>query len=392
MHILMLSDVYFPRINGVSTSIQTFREALQQLGHRVTLIAPDYPVLPPLEPADTLRVAAWQVPFDPEDRLMQPRALSALTDALTDHYDLLHIQTPFAAHYLGLRLARRLQIPVLESYHTFFEEYLHHYLPLLPARWSRYLARQLSYRQCQQVDGLVVPSPQMLATLREYGVTTSAEVIPTGIDPRRFDGADGARFRARYQIPATQPLLLYVGRVAHEKNIGLLLQVMARLRQQHPDALLVIAGEGPAASALQRQVVQLGIGDQVRFVGYLDRAGELQDCYAAADLFLFASLTETQGLVLLEAMMVGTPVVAIARMGTADVLREGCGARIAPDDSEGFAALVAALLADPQQRQALAASAREYATAWRADQLTARLVEHYGAVLAAAPHAPSGSP
>lgn len=383
MNILFVSDVYFPRINGVSTSIQTLRGQLQALGHRVHLIAPDY-YSPSDDESWITRVPSHYLLFDPEDRLMRyGRALSMSADIRKEDYDLVHIHTPFAAHYLGLKLARRLGIPCVETYHTFFEDYMHHYLPLLPKPLLRAVARSLSRRQCNAVKAVVAPSQPMLDALRSYGVRALAEVIPTGLDEHSFVPGDGVRFRSRYRIPADRPVMLFVGRVAHEKNIAFLLRMMAELGRSRPDALLVIAGEGPATDALHQEAKHLGLQDNVLFIGYLDRNTELHDCYRAADVFVFSSLTETQGLVLLEAMAQGVPVVAIAEMGTKSILREGNGALIAPQEERVFAERVLSLLADDEKRKALGTIAHEYALHWSAKNMAERMLKFYREVILA---------
>lgn len=158
LKILMISDVYFPRVNGVSTSIASFRAALERIGHSVTLICPDYPVGQVNEPG-VLRIPSRQVPGDPEDRMMRYRDLLALAAKLADEdVDLIHVHTPFTAHYAGVALGRQLGLPVVATYHTLFEEYIHHYIRWLPRRWLRLAARRLSVHQCQQLDALVAPS------------------------------------------------------------------------------------------------------------------------------------------------------------------------------------------------------------------------------------------
>jgi glycosyltransferase involved in cell wall biosynthesis len=380
----MISDVFFPRVNGVSTSIRTFRRELHALGHAVTLIVPDYGVAHGDDDADIIRVPSRQVLFDPEDRLMRRGAILNLLPTLqTCGYDLVHIQTPFVAHYLGLHLARALGVPVVESYHTFFEEYLFHYIPFLPRVWLRALARRFSRRQCNAVNGVVVPSSAMLEVLRSYGVQSGIAVIPTGIELDEFRQGHGAAFRRQYGISAERPLLLFVGRVAFEKNIDFLLRMLVRVRQVVPDVLLLIAGQGPAVVHLRDMSQRLALERHVMFIGYLARDGALQDCYAAADIFVFASRTETQGLVLLEAMALGVPVVATAVMGTRDVLRNGEGAVIAPDDEAEFAATISAVLHSAEQRAALGVAARTYAARWAAPHLGQQLAEHYAAIAAA---------
>ncbi len=376
MRILMVSDVYFPRVNGVSTSIQTLRQALAAAGHSSVLVAPDYPGAQP--EADIVRVPGWPVPRDPEDRLMHLRALAAALDGLNPaDFDLVHIHTPFLAHRAGVRWARRHGLPSVETYHTLFEEYFHHYLPFLPRAWLAAAARRISRKECDGVTAVIAPSSAMKRALETYGVTSPVHIIPTGIRTADFADCDGAAFRARHGIAPERPVMAYVGRVAFEKNLDFLLRVTETLRRDRPDVLLVIAGEGPARAQLERAVAQRGLGDSVRFVGYLERRTELPACYCAADVFVFASKTETQGLVLLEAMALGVPVVALAEMGTQDVLKEGAGCRIAPDDVAGFARTVLPLLADREAARALGAAGRPYAAGWSEGRMADAVIGLY---------------
>jgi glycosyltransferase involved in cell wall biosynthesis len=173
VRILMVSDVYFPRVNGVSTSIQTFRREFRKEGHEVILIAPEYGQSP-AEEAGVIRIRSRHVFADPEDRMMEARSVGALALQLErQRFDILHIQTPFIAHYAGIPLARRLGVPVVETYHTLFEEYLQHYAPFVPAFALRRAVRSLSRRQCSRAHAVVVPSQAMRDRLASYGVRTA---------------------------------------------------------------------------------------------------------------------------------------------------------------------------------------------------------------------------
>ncbi len=382
MRILMISDVYFPRINGVSTSIESFRNALAEQDVEVRLVAPAYPQGDGDEDW-IVRVPSRRVPFDPEDRLMCSGALRrALDDLGRWRGELVHIQTPFAAHYAGLRHARRQGVPCIVTYHTHFEEYLHNYVPALPACALRALARSVARRQCNALDAVLVPSGAMQDTLLDYGVKAPFHRVPTGIPVDRFGAVRrcaGADFRARFAIPADAPVALYVGRAAHEKNIGFLLDALPHALERMPGLILVVAGEGPALPGLRRQAAQLGIDARLRFVGYLDRLDELPACYAAADVFVFASRTETQGLVLLEAMAAGLPVFAFAALGTREIVEPRRGALPAPQEPRAFATQLAALLASPRQREAMAAAARSFAREWSTAACARRLADVYRA-------------
>lgn len=389
MRILMISDVYFPRINGVSTSIQTFRRGLHAAGHETVLIAPEYPTSAAEADRDILRISSRYLPRDPEDRIMKSGAIRALRQQLRGgKFDVVHVQTPFIAHYQGVALARTLGVPVIETYHTYFEEYLHHYVPLMPRAVMRFVARRFTVSQCNALDALVVPSPAMQTALEQYGVRCPMHIIPTGLDMNRFATGDGAVFRARLEIDPERPTLVHVGRVAHEKNIDFLFRVFAKVLQRVPQAVFILAGEGPALNHCKQYVASLGIAAHVRFVGYLDRETALLDCYRAGDLFVFSSRTETQGLVLLEAMASGVPVVSTAYMGTKDIVGPERGARVAPEDEEQFAAIVIDLLADRERRARMGAEARAYAATWSADAMARRLGGLYAELAAAAVRAP----
>ncbi len=384
MKILFISDVYFPRVNGVSTSIETFRRNLRAQGHTVHLIVPDYQKTTADE-TDIVRVPSRQIPFDPEDRLMSFKWVMQRLDTLrAEQYDVIHVQTPFVAHYLGIKLSKLLDIPCVETYHTFFEEYLYHYIPFVPKKIMQKVAQRFSRHQGNSLAGMVVPSYPMLHILREYGVTSPAEVIPTGIEPASFVLGDREAFRIKYDIPLDQPVLLFVGRVAHEKNIGFLLKMVEQVRKQIPNILFVIAGEGPAKASLEHEVSELKINQHVKFIGYLDRNTELNSCYRSADIFIFSSRTETQGLVLLEAMAQGVPVVSTAELGTRDVLTDGLGVWISREDLNEFSQTVVKLLGDAESLQRLSETGREYAHGWSASKQAERMVAFYESTIAPA--------
>ena len=383
MRILFVSDVYFPRVNGVSTSIKTFTRALEQLGHEVHLIAPNYLEHQPGNPLIT-RIPSRRVPLDPEDRFMSRRDVMTQAERLhrAQPFDVVHVHTPFVAHYAGVALARRWGVPCVETYHTFFEEYLFHYVPVVPKAWMRAAARHLSRAQCSDVNAVVVPSTAMRDVLVRYGIRTRMDIVPTGMELDRFTGGDGPRFRQRHGIALDRPVMLHVGRVAFEKNIEFLLSVVERVRRTVPHVLFIIAGEGPARRSLELKAKQLGLANHTRFIGYMDREHELLDCYRAANCKVFASRTETQGLVLLEAMALGVPVVSTAIMGTVDVLQPGSGAIVVDENADEFADATIRVLTDPSERAALSAAGLDYVRAWSSSELASRLVGVYGDLLA----------
>ncbi len=379
MRVLFVSDVYFPRVNGVSTSIRTFRDDLANCGVETVLVAPRYDAAASAAEPGVIRVPSGKVPRDPEDRRMQWGALTRTLDGLPpSDFDVVHIHTPFIAHYAGARFARRANLPCVATYHTFFEEYAQHYVPAMPKWLGRYLARAFTRSQCDDVQALIAPSEPMRDVLVEYGVSTPIHVLPTGLPAASFHAGDGSRFRTQSGLPLDRPLMTYIGRVAHEKNIDFLVQVFLKVREAIPGTLLVIAGEGPARESLRQLVAGLGVAADVFFAGYLDRNTALLDCYAAANVFAFASRTETQGLVLLEAMAQGTPVVSTAELGTRSILKPGCGALIVEENRDQFAEAVVRVLRDTNLQKELGERGRTYAKSWSSASMARRLADLYG--------------
>lgn len=378
MRVLYLSDVAAPRVNGVSTSIATFRRELAALGVETPLLAPRYG--DEADEVGVVRLRGRRVPFDPEDRFVGAGRFGRAARAMA--FDLVHVQTPFAAHAAGVRVAKRRGVPVVETWHTDFEHYFEHYVPLLPRAVARAVARGLARRVGGRVDHLIVPSRDIDLALAGYGVATPRSVIPTGLAAADLGPGDGARFRRRHGIAAERPVVVHVGRLAHEKNLDFLFRAVARAARQRAGLLFVVAGEGPARPGLERLAHALGLAQRVLWLGYLDRRSELPDLYAAGDLFAFASRTETQGLVLLEAMALGTPVVALAERGTRDLLAAGRGALVPVSDEAEFAAAIERLLGDPALRRRLADEARELARSWSAGAFARRLAGVYENLLA----------
>jgi glycosyltransferase involved in cell wall biosynthesis len=235
--------------------------------------------------------------------------------------------------------------------------------------------------QSRQVEQLVVPSSAMHDLLREYGVSCDMTVIPTGLDLNQIAEGDGQQFRQAHGITPDRPVLGHIGRVAHEKNIVFLLYVLKRVTESIPNILLIIAGEGPAKKSLMRHALRMGLSDNVLFVGYLSRQQALWDCYRAADVFVFSSRTETQGLVLLEAMASGVPVVSTAVLGTKDILLPERGAVVAVERVDDFSNKVIRLLQNRLMRANIGREGRAYVHEWSDTRMAMDMEQFYLATL-----------
>jgi 1,2-diacylglycerol 3-alpha-glucosyltransferase len=394
MKVAFTSDVYWPRINGVTVSTNIFLNELTKLGHQVHLWAPAYPVAEDqkkLHHTDPRvhRLNAFGLFFSKEDRLVsgfQKGRFFKELDAFAP--DLLHIQTEFGMSWMALPYARKRHVPVVQTCHTYFEQYINFYLPWLPKEFAKKLARSLTYRWFKRADAIITPTEPMKAVLESYGITCPITVVPTGIPEEDFEGVDKAQERRNsrwlLQFPQMKgrKVLLYVGRVGQEKNVDFLLDVVERVKKTQPNVLLVVAGNGPYLETFKANASKRGLAAFVLCLGYVGRE-ELKHLYGLADVFTFASVTETQGLVTIEAMMCGTPAVAIGKMGTKEVMAGDNGGYMVDEDPEAFSAAVIKLLADPVLYQAKSAEARSYAQNWTAARMALRIETLYKQVLEA---------
>jgi 1,2-diacylglycerol 3-alpha-glucosyltransferase len=379
----MISDVYFPRVNGVSTSIRVFTDELRRQGHSVAIAAPSYGGTPAGEGDEVARAAGWRVPFDPEDRVVLPGRLFAAAKragALLGGSDVIHVHTPFAALRAGRRLAAETGALSVATHHTHFEANGRHYVPWLPDRWLAAAARRLAKGAARAVDLLVAPTEPLRDVLLDYGVLTPIRVVPTGLDLERFARVSAearATTRSRLGVADHEVLLLHVGRLAFEKDVSRVLRVAAAAMARHPEARCVIAGEGPARATLEREAGRLDVAGRIRFLGNLDRERELPGLYAAGDVLLSASTTETQGLVLLEAMAAGLPVVGVAALGTRALLDAQLGCRASIPDDVALLAALEPVLGDAGLRQLLGHEARTVSAAWSIENTAAALLVAY---------------
>lgn len=376
MRIGLFTNNYLPLLGGVSSAVETTRRAVAGLGHRVWVIAPAAPGLPGVGDY-VVPVPAIPAPTYPEFRLPCPVALPWRERLRALALDVYHAQHPFLLGGTARRLARQARRPLVFTYHTRYEKYAHY--ALLPERLGARLALAWSTWFANQADLVIAPSAALAQRLRGLGVRSPVEVLPTGVDLDRFRPGDSGVARARLGLAPDRPLLLYVGRLDREKNLDLLLDTFARLARRHPRAELLLVGRGTRVGRLRARAGALGVGSRVRFLGGVAPT-DLPTYYQAADLFVFASTTETQGLAVLEAMACGVPVVAVRAPGTEEVVADGVSGLLVPEDPEAFAAAVEGLLGDRDLAAKLGAGGREGAAAYAAPTLARRLVSLYAAL------------
>jgi len=348
-------DVYLPEVSGVTMTISWLREELEALGHRPIVYAPAYQGASEDEPG-VFRFRSRQFAFHKSSRVALPFSRAAARSFR--ELDVVHSSTPFSLGLAALHASLRHDLPHVHTYHTHLMEdrsYLPRPIRPTPRQTARIIA---SF--CNRCDAVTAHSTPIREELLRYGVRRPIHLVPFGIRLPLFEREAIWQPRETLGIPPTVPLFLYAGRLAVEKNLGFLLRAFERLVEREPQAVLVIAGDGPTRRALEAQAASSGLGESVVFTGFLDQP-RLIDLYKAADLFLFASKTETQGLVLVEAMAAGTPAVVLGELGVVDFVHDEVNGVHAPEEEAGFAAAALALFHDAPRRGRLAAAGLETA-------------------------------
>lgn len=374
MRIGLFTNNYRPLANGLATSVETFALAFRQAGHAVTVVAPRYPGLPRVEP-DILRVPGLRAPTHHAYVLPLPRWPGVARAVVALRLDVFHAQHPYLIGPAAARWARRAGRPLIFTWHTHYERYAH-YVPG-PSRLVGPLAVRRALRFANRVNLVIAPTAAVAADLKARGVRAPIEVVPTGVllpPPSEPEGR--AALRRTLGIGSTGPVCLSVGRLAREKNQAFLLQAFVHVRRVLPGACLLLVGDGDDRPRLLRLAGELGLGGAVRFVGVVPHE-QVNDYCGAADLFLFPSTSETQGLVVLEALATGVPVMAVASEAAAELLADGAGGIMTPEDPQLFAASVVALWNTPERRRAMEAAGRTIAARFTPGASAATLLRLY---------------
>lgn len=375
LRVAFFTDTYHPQVNGLVTSIDSNREELAKLGHEVLVFAPNLPGQSPAK--NVYRLGGFVYYPQPEYTFVLPWGKGFSLRAFEQFkVDLIHCHGVWGAWIAALLTARRKKLPLVLTYHTFFELYIH-YFPLPKALLlgiNSFFTRKI----CNACDLVIAPTQIIKKALIGYGATSRIEVLPTGLTADVFKRT-GAK-KAKYGVPKNTLLLSSAGRLGAEKNFELLFRAVAKVKTQLGNFRLVMAGDGPEHKAYEKLVASLGLKDNVVFLGYVTRK-EVLDLVEASDLFVFPSVTETQGMVILEAMGRGTPVVAANALGPSEILASGKGGWLAkPNDIDDFAAKLLLAL-KPSTRVKKVREAVALAKTFAADKINKKLAAYYSEIL-----------
>lgn len=377
MHIANFTNTYLPVISGVVRSIRSFRDELTRRGHNVFIFAQEHADYIDKDPF-IFRYPSLSLPVGVDIPAAIP--ISPFVDRLLPavKLDVIHTHHPFLLGQTAATKAQELNLPLVFTFHTQYREYTH-YIPFSMETVQSFLKSAVDHwlqdfmRRCQHI---IIPSESMRDTLvNEYGLKNNFTVIPTGIDLEAYQTASGEKIR-RKRHWEKEIVMISVGRLAAEKNWPLLLYATAIVVKEHPHFRLVLIGDGPERKSLESLAKELGIRKHVTFTGSL-RFSEIPSYMKAANLFGFASITETQGLATLEAMAAGLPVVAVDASGTRDILKHGQQGYLVENDAEALAAKVKKLLVNPERMQRFAEAAYKKAQSFNIEYLTEKLLGAY---------------
>ncbi len=381
MRVVFFTNSYKPVVSGVVTSINTFREALQSTGHQVSVIAPSYEGYVDEEP-NVFRFPSIDLRHQVDLSIAMP--FPALI-APTIHGlkpQIIHSHHPFLLGEVAAAFAWQLRVPLVFTFHTRYDAYARTYVPIA-AELASLVTEQIVDRYLDKCQCVIAPTPTIRDLIqRTYRFEAPVHVVPTPVDLSAYRDLHPERVLDQLDVEGCE-LLLYVGRLAAEKNLDFMLRSFRRIAAQRPKARLALVGKGPYEGRLRALIAELQLGDRVLMAGAIPYA-QVPDFAAAAKLFLFCSLTDTQGLVLIEAMAAGTPIVAVEAPGAQDALYDGGGV-LTPASEERFADAVLDLLADENRRHQLASEALRVASRYTVEAVTECLVNAYEDAVAQLP-------
>lgn len=387
MKIGIFTDSYLPYTSGVVRSIQTFTEELTKLGHEVYIFAPSYKNYS--KDKKIFRFVSISSPTNRDFTLALPFSLKFRPTIKKLNLDLIHVHSPFLLGRLGARYARKIGVPLVFTYHTMYEKYVH-YVPFaqsaskdiahIAQSVSKDLAQKVSRDFCNLCDMVIVPTGIIADYLHELGVKTPVNIVPTGIKTGEYIKGDRNWLHQQYNISPEDKVLLFVGRLGQEKNIPFLLESFKTVKSKVNNAVLVIAGGGPEEEELKNMAVELDLEKSVIFTGTMTPE-EVINCYAGSNLFVFSSVSETQGIVIAEAKAAGLPAVVISAYGASEMVEDGIDGYLTDLNPDHFADKIIYLLNNDLIRSEMGAMAKENAKRFDSVNCTATLLESYKSLI-----------
>ncbi|MHB0997927.1 MAG: glycosyltransferase family 4 protein [Armatimonadota bacterium] len=378
MRVGIFSESYVPVRNGVSVSVTTLTDELERMGHQVYIFAPAYPGFND-DKNNVIRFPSFRTRFEPEYPIPLPYFPGIYNKIKELEIDIIHTQTPWMLGWLGLRIAKKLNIPIVSTNHTHYPQYAH-YFPLAPENVTKSFIINMMKKYYNQCNGVIVPSKQVKNTLREYGISKSIHIIPTGISLNTYkDSNAGLETRKEYGIPADAKVLIYAGRIAKEKNLSLLFESFETLASKYDNLWLMLVGGGPSEQDFRVTAAKSLYAARIILTGSVPRE-QIARYYSAGDIFVFPSVTETQGLVLCEALQAGLPCVAVNAGGSPEMITDNEDGFLTKNKAEDFTRKITLLLDDSLLFSKFSSKAVENSMRFTSSGMAASMLQAYESI------------
>lgn len=379
MRIAFFTNTYLPNNYGSVTSIETFRRGLKELGHEVFVFAPDFKDYQDEKGDKIFRYPSvmWKYKIQyPLPISVSPKISKIFKDL---NFDIVHSHQPFSIGKDGLRQAKANKIPIVFTYHCRYEDYVH-YIPVVPSKLLKDFVKKQATIFANKCNQVIAPTKTIKELITSRGIKKPIAVLPTGIDLEKFSSGKRNEIRKKFNIKRNELLLLSVGRIETEKNVNLLFNSALKMLKKYPHLKLMIVGKGSEKINLVRQTKSENLKERVFFTGLISK-NKIQDYYSAGDIFLQSSTSETQGLVVNEAMAANVPVVAVSATGAKDIIKHGKTGFLTKNNQKDFSKFLEKLIKNDKKRLTLAKNAQEDAQEYDYLKNTRELVDIYQSLI-----------
>jgi len=377
MKIGMFINYYTPSKGGMETSVINLSKGLEKAGHQVFIFAPEYPNYKDKK-KNIFRYKSFRFNYGGYFYVIPIPFISNAEEVVRKlKLDVIHSHQPYSLGSEALKFSKKLKIPLVFTYHIRYEDYSH-YVPLVPESVSKKYIRKITTKYSNQCGNIIAPSTAIKKMLINRGIKAPISIIPSGINIDNFkkDAGQKNKIRKKYNIEADDILLITACRLTEEKNIEFLVRSFAKIREKNNAIKFMIVGDGALKKDLEKIAEELGIKNSIIMTGLVDRT-KIVELYQASDIFVFASKTETQGLVAVEAMAAGNPVVAIKASGIEDMVRNNKDGFLTSESEEEFSESVLKIVNNKNLREEMSAQAKINSERFSIEPWVEKVVELY---------------
>ena len=377
MKIGMFINYYTPSKGGMETSVINLSKGLEKAGHEVFIFAPEYPNYKD-EEKNIFRYKSFRFNYGGYFYVIPLPFISNAEEIIKKlNLDIIHSHQPYSLGSEALKFSKKLNIPIVFTYHIKYEDYSH-YIPLIPKSVSKKYIRKMTTKYSDQCDNIIAPSTAIKKMLTDRGIKSPMSIIPSGINIDNFkkDTGQKSEIRKKYNVNPDDILLITACRLTEEKNLGFLVKSFAKIKQRYNNVKFMIVGDGAVKQDLEKLAEELGVKNSIIFTGLVNRT-EIVGLYQASDIFVFASKTETQGLVAVEAMAAGDPVVAVKASGIEDMIKDKEDGFLTSESEEEFSESVLKIVNDKNLREKMSAQAKINSERFSIEPWVEKVVELY---------------